>query len=201
MKIQAYDYPNNLACVFFSGHVEPLKDEFYFEWISGTKDLEANRLFVMDVSRKWYHDCIGPLFVTLKTELNDKKALLVGASMGGYAALLFGHLLGLPSVSFSPQTDLMGEKFRCNELWQRQADALKGITDRPEFLDIGFVSGKQHHIYYGSRNETDTYQAKRVDCTHIEVDTELHNSASELKKQGRLHGILSERLAQIKEEP
>lgn len=201
MNIQVIDHPGDMACVFFSGHGNPIKEEAYFEWMKGTKDLEATRLFVLDVSRKWYHDCIGAIYVTLKEELKGKKPLFVGASMGGYAALLLGHFMGIPSISFSPQTDLMAENHRNEELWMRQAEQLKGLTHRPELLDIKFVSGKQHHIYYGVKNETDVYQATRLDCTHFPVDTAEHNVALELRKQGRLYNILSERLAQLKEEP
>ncbi len=86
-----------------------------FEFFSLTAGLPVKRLFVRDLRQAWYHRGILHHGSTLAAAARSIRGLLAGQdierlvvagnSAGGYAALLFGALLGADEVlCFAPQT-------------------------------------------------------------------------------------------------
>ena len=78
------------------------------------EQLRCNKVFVRDPSDGWYNGVLPGLGNDVKSttaslrklvsELGTGRLFTVGSSMGGYAALLFGGLLGAKALAFSPQT-------------------------------------------------------------------------------------------------
>ncbi len=88
-----------------------------FEFGSITREIPVKRLFVRDPHQSWYHRGMPQDGTTLATVAESLRELLAphdvnrlvvaGNSAGGYAALVFGTLLGADTVlSFAPQTVL-----------------------------------------------------------------------------------------------
>jgi pimeloyl-ACP methyl ester carboxylesterase len=88
-----------------------------FEFFSATGGIPVKRLFVRDLRQAWYHEGIpghGGSVSALADSLREiveaeevERLVVAGSSAGGYAALLFGTLLGADVVlSFGPQTVL-----------------------------------------------------------------------------------------------
>jgi pimeloyl-ACP methyl ester carboxylesterase len=91
-----------------------------FEFLSLTSDVPVKRLFVRDVHQSWYHRGLPTLGRSIDEVADALRAVVAahdvdrlvvaGNSAGGYAALLFGTLLGADTVlSFSPQTTIEPE--------------------------------------------------------------------------------------------
>jgi hypothetical protein len=88
-----------------------------FEFFRATRGIPVKKLFVRDLRQAWYHRGIPEHGSTLMDVADALQALLArerierlvvaGSSAGGYAALVFGTLLGADSVlCFAPQTTL-----------------------------------------------------------------------------------------------
>jgi pimeloyl-ACP methyl ester carboxylesterase len=86
-----------------------------FEFFAVTREIPSKRLFVRDLRRAWYHKGIEGHGETITAAADSLKELIaqhevdrlitVGSSAGGYAALVFGALLGADkALSFGPQT-------------------------------------------------------------------------------------------------
>ena len=88
-----------------------------FEFFSLTGRMPVKRLFVRDLRQAWYHLGIphhGSTIPGVAESLNRliephevDRLVVAGTSAGGYAALVFGTLLGADTVlCFSPQTTI-----------------------------------------------------------------------------------------------
>jgi hypothetical protein len=85
-----------------------------FEFFNATKAATLGRVFVRDLRQSWYHAGLPGFSTNLRDTARVLEAVLgerpprvtfVGNSMGGYAAIAFGVLLGATEVhAFSPQT-------------------------------------------------------------------------------------------------
>lgn len=76
---------------------------------------ELEKHFYIDLYAAWYHKGIGGISSDidtttnyLKEQIKDfKQVIFIGASSGGYAAILFGSLLNIDTViAFKPQTQI-----------------------------------------------------------------------------------------------
>jgi pimeloyl-ACP methyl ester carboxylesterase len=88
-----------------------------FEFFTVTGDMPVKRVFVRDLYQAWYHRGLSEEAPSLEAtaeflrqiiaEQDVSRLVVAGASAGGYAALLFGALLGADTVlSFCPQTSI-----------------------------------------------------------------------------------------------
>jgi hypothetical protein len=88
-----------------------------FEFFRATGGIPVKRLFVRDLRQAWYHRGMPEHGTTLMDVAEALRAVLArerverlvvaGNSAGGYAALVFGTLLGADSaLCFAPQTTL-----------------------------------------------------------------------------------------------
>lgn len=88
-----------------------------FDFMDVTGMMRYNRVLLRDPTKSWFHlgfgepggsfDSVVQTVRDLHRDLKGEKLMTIGTSMGGYAALLAGHLLGADYVhAFSPQTYL-----------------------------------------------------------------------------------------------
>lgn len=94
------------------------RDAKYFAFEAATEDLPCDRLLVRDPSlRGWYNAGLpgfGATIEEIRDSIRDRvnlqryrRTATLGSSMGGYAAVLFGALLGVDQVlAFNAQTML-----------------------------------------------------------------------------------------------
>jgi len=155
-----------------------------FEFSNTTKKLDVNKIYLRDFSRTWYHSglfgrskSIDETVLFLKRKIDESganKVVVLGNSMGGYAAILFGILIKANIVhAFAPQTFL------------NNVDYLKLITrnDRKiqylhnnfsnQYFDLKNViqlhnNLGEFNIYYDSTNEIDKKFAMHLkDSKHV----------------------------------
>jgi pimeloyl-ACP methyl ester carboxylesterase len=158
-----------------------------FEFFSATRAIATKRLFVRDLRRAWYHQGIdghGETITAAAASLNELVAqhevdrlVAVGSSAGGYAALVFGTLLGADTVlSFGPQTVIdpatiasIGDHRWDGPLGELQA---AGVLD-PEWTDLRYAlprarSGNTSYEIYFSHNNTRPNTGRGRDRAHAE---------------------------------
>lgn len=144
---------DRLAIVF--SHIDEPRGRFS---LYGTlRDVPAHRLFVNIPGNLWYLDGI-PGFgegieataATLRAAvagLAPAETVCIGVSMGGYAALLFGTLLGARILAFGPETVLKLPESRSSRfVGERPAspwdDLAPLLARRPENLATAILTGE-----------------------------------------------------------
>lgn len=183
---------DTLYC-FFSGTGNFAKEEMRYEWENTAKDIDADKFFFCNEPRAWYQDVIGEVCRKIRGAGEGKKIVTIGASMGGYAALLFGHLFKGKSITFGPQTLLIPNEF--DQRWKNRLGFVSRFSEYPEYLDLSFIEGTQHHIYYGGDCPEDAYHAERMKNVLLhKIDHDHHNIAKHLKSQGILKEIVKSKL-------
>jgi acetyl esterase/lipase len=148
-----------------------------FEFFSMTRELPIKRLFVRDLRQAWYHRGVpghGDTVTGVAESLREliarhdvERVVVAGSSAGGYAAILFGTLLGADTViSLGPQTvldlDVMG---RMDD--HRYDDHLEWLADRGMLEDAWMdlrsalppvrVANTRYELYFD-----DTFQCDRL---------------------------------------
>lgn len=126
-----------------------------------------------------------------------QRVIMTGSSMGAYAAILFGAMIGVERVvAFAPQTHLQRRVFD-------QFDGTDARTVRfdfkSRFADLALVLEDypykgQIEIFFGSaaHDELHAKRLARFDGVRLHrLDTDDHNVAAELKTLGQLDGWLS----------
>jgi acetyl esterase/lipase len=160
----------------------------------------ASKLLVRDPSRSWYNaglpgigETVGEIAVWLREQvdlLSAKRVIMTGPSMGGYAAILFGCMLGAERVvAISPQT-LLDPALRWMvppaELALQVPDLEPVIRDAPETrIDVVFGWGSM----------LDTFHAQRVAAApsvRLFSARGGHDLARELNERERLWPLLGE---------
>jgi hypothetical protein len=171
-------------------------------------DRQADLIFYKDLQQCWYQR--GLLGMTddvpgtaehirrRVAEYGWKRIFTVGTSAGGYAAILFGALVGASRiVAFSPQT-LVGPKvfrrFASTDSRQTDIDIKGRFLDLAKVLEETGFAGRID-LFYGTRNAMDVLAAEwlqRFPCVTLHpVDTASHNSAQKARDEGRFSEIFS----------
>ena len=183
-----------------------------FEFLRQTESLPVSRLFVRDVSQCWYHngvpglgDAIPAVADALRAEhesLRATRVVYTGHSAGGYAALLFGTLVGADAVvAFSPQT-FLGRRERLRYFDWRFRREVAGLrisnNSGTTYLDLLHIlkhQGKPSiQIHYSNGNRLDRLHSERLRCfdtvTLSGHEHEGHNVVRVLRDSGDLQAIL-----------
>jgi hypothetical protein len=147
-----------------------------FEFGNALASVDVKSAFLRDHFAAWYHRGvveIGPdidsVVATLRQLQADvERIVMIGNSAGGYAALLFGALLGCEAYAFSPQTfvdrDLLWDAG--DHRWDDELNALleSGRFD-PRYGDLAPVlarSSGRFHVWYGALEEVDEKHVERI---------------------------------------
>jgi hypothetical protein len=189
-----------------------------YEFVAMTEAMPVKKMYLRDPRQSWYHRGMPQQGTTLEgvaaavgklLEQQDlARTVLAGNSAGGYAALLFGEMLGVDTVlAFAPQTVIhpqglaaMGDRrwdemlaplIKHDALEQRWADlreALPGIRH----------SHVQHHVYYDITNTLDRQHAEHLrglDGVHLyRFAHGGHGLVRELRDSGALDRLLRRHL-------
>lgn len=126
-----------------------------FEWFHTLQDMKMSALHVIDEAFLWYHGCADEVRPLLD---KHKPSLIVGVSMGGYAALLLGALHGIKARAFGPQTTLIAG---WDKRWTPEWETIKATTKHPEWLDLLNLDIKGD-IYYCLGSQQDVQHARRL---------------------------------------
>lgn len=179
-----------------------------FEFNRLTQDLGCNRLFIRDLSQAWYQkgvpgmgDTVRQMVEGLRVKLaalGSQRTVLIGNSMGGFAALMFGGLLNVPEVhAFAPQTfvDFRSRLLAADFRWRHQIRAMhKGLPAQDAMLDVRPVlraaAGTRFHVYFGTADRLDRLHARRLVGLSNVILHACENGNHALVKDLRDNGVL-----------
>jgi hypothetical protein len=185
-----------------------------FEFFSLTGHIPVKRVFVRDLQQVWYHrglledapsiDATAKLLRSMIAEQRVKRLVVVGTSMGGYAALLFGALLGADRVlSFCPQTTVdprqlveMGDM-----RWTERLGLLLDAGElEPRWLDLrpplspSRPPKTQFDVFFDPTFRLDLLHAERIsdiDCVELHPHSGgAHLITRKMRDSGELTQIL-----------
>jgi hypothetical protein len=191
-------------------------DETQYEFRILTEDYTCSRVFCKDMERVWYHlgtggevNSIPALREKLKeiiAQLRPTKVSFLGASTGGYAALLFGHMLKVDTVhAFGPQTFLSAELWERYEhptdVWTDEIAKTRNLPLDPSsrYFDLKEVLEEDnkvtsYHVHLCHQHRVDALHEEHIRfcpgvCFHY-YDCTVHSVAAYLKEAGRLTNTL-----------
>jgi len=171
--------PGDVLLVAFSGHWGQLAVPV-FEFASALAKLPAGRLLLREPNHAWYHRGLpeaGPDIGSVRRllerhiqELQPRAVVGLGASAGGYAALLFGAILCFDEVhAFAPQTTLgRWHRLRMRDFrWRKDFRRLYANGCTRELLDLRAVLQPREdrttfHIHYCRHERLDVLHAERL---------------------------------------
>lgn len=185
-----------------------------FEFFRIAAGLECKRIFVRDVHQAWYQGGLPGIcgdFAGMASFLRDQLAcagverlVLVGNSMGGFAALLCGVLLRADVVhAFSPQTfiDSRTRRFFRDRRWAEQVQRAQELGRlASEHFDVkpalrSAPPALRAHVHFSLTSRLDCVHALRllpVPCVRLHPHGRGgHNAIKHLRETGELAAILS----------
>ncbi len=187
-----------------------------FEFVRAASMLSDTRVFIRDLKQSWYqaglvgisNDIEGTrqYIESLIAEVSPERVVMIGGSMGGFAAILFSGLVGNSrAIVFSPQTFISPcLKLRhCDYRWRSRIllTYWRGCS-RTRVWDLAKLRPRA-----GWRVDIHVSRLDRLDCVHarhlghmpgvhvVEYDHGGHGLVRSLRDSGQLSGILNGGLA------
>lgn len=208
---------SNTLLIAFGGLKGGIGRILPFEFFNLTKDIDTKKIYVRDLSLAWYHrglpkvakniDGIAKHLKGLINKSGAAKVVCVGNSAGGYAALLFGHLVGANTVlAFAPQTFISKRERQVHKDTRWEGNQIRNAhgspTKQEKYFNLKRVLGgrTKYHIYYQRKSRLDKIHAERMKViknislhSHDEGGGD-HYLVVHLKKSGKLKRILENAL-------
>jgi pimeloyl-ACP methyl ester carboxylesterase len=185
-----------------------------FEFFKATAGFPIKRLFVRDLSQAWYHrgipgcgPTIGETAESLKrliAEHDVDRLVVAGTSAGGYAALVFGTLLGAETaICFAPQTVLDLDTLASMEdhRWDAQVEELMadgGLdprwTDLRSALPEARCADTRYELHFDPSFPPDRRHCERLSGLEGVLlrprEKGGHNIARDMRDAGELEPLL-----------
>ena len=183
-----------------------------FEFTASLSSKGVPGYFIKDFRQSWYHEGLLGISEDLEgthrylqqlvARHNCKRLVTLGNSAGGYAAILFGALLGADRVTaFAPQVEVTRDVVKQYAAYDSPPpaqflDKNKAVPALDKFLE-GRAGLPRIQVYYAADNRADSRGAARLaGFDRVELrpiaGTANHSIAAELKRSGQLNGILEE---------
>ena len=206
-----FQTPADTLIISFSGFNGFLGGIFHNRFNYIMQNIKTHKIFIHDLHNSWYHHKIGYLFTNIEDIIkiiqqllegkNYKTILCIGASMGGYMALLVGAIIKASHIiAFSPQTFLDAknrEKYQ-DTRWEK---ALKNISHEYQDLQLVYqnidTTSMDIQIHYAKNLQLDALHAKHLQNNTIKLisyDTNDHHLAVYLHNKGGLEAIIMKAL-------
>ena len=164
--------------IIFGGYVHKIVEQRRLVFINFLKDSGCDIIFLRDFENSWYHfgvsnvgEDIDVVAKYLKNVSKEYETVITwGSSMGGYASILFGSLIGTDMCfSFSPQTyidqknrDAFGDRL------YEQKSKVCAASKTPQYFDLRNYLKNQtqnktkYYIFYGLESGLDKIHAERM---------------------------------------
>jgi pimeloyl-ACP methyl ester carboxylesterase len=154
-----------------------------FEFLSVTGDFPVKRMFVRDLYQAWYHRGLprqrAKTLVGVADRLREiidphgvERLVTIGNSSGGYAALVFGALLGADTaLAFAPQTTLDPDEMAMlgDRRWESHLRGLRASgrmderwVDLRTALPDALKPKTRLQVYFNERLPVDRLHAERL---------------------------------------
>jgi len=218
-NILVYTNPGTEVVLAFGG-LGAGYGNYRYEFLKLTRNHDCSRIYCRDIRGIWYHAGINneinsipslkKELDTIVSKLQPTKLVCLGASTGGFAALLFGHMLKANTVhAFGPQTFLSKElrTFYNNsydlQRWPKNMKELHSLDLSPasRYFDLREVLEEDngitsYHVHVCSGYEGDNLHAFHIrHCPNVYFhyyDCDIHSVAGYLKKEGKLEELLEQ---------
>jgi hypothetical protein len=210
--------PDSPALLIAFGALPARVEDFpLFEFSRSASSLGVKAAFVRDPHRSWYHrgiesrpsgvESVCARLAQVIADAGVERTVTVGSSAGGYAALLFGHLLEVDEVlAFAPQTFLdpaLRERHgEDRHLWAYKPLLESGSLDG-RYADLRPVlaqgNGKtSFHIHYARVTPLDSAHASHLaDLDGVTLHAHErggHRVVKSLRNSGALQDLLRDAL-------
>lgn len=218
--LRELDSPSPVLAITFGGMLMRVDGMPPFEFHRVLADAApAKKLFLRDHLQAYYHqgvrglaDDIAGVEAGLREAIEEagaSRVVMMGGSGGGYAALLFGRLLGADEVhAFAPTTFLRADlREQCgDDRFQERWDALMASGRyQPRYGDLRGLfretpnRGTRFVIHYPAGYEVDVFHADRL-AAEPEVELRAHKGKDhrvvrQLRESGELRQLLRSALA------
>lgn len=205
-----YTADSEVLLIIFSGLKQNPAAIPGFSFINVTAGLPAKKLFLRDLDKAWFLRGFRRETTNVEQSVEflrgeaeragARRVVLLGYSLGGFAALLYGALLNADAVqAFSPQTFISFWKrlrFR-DHRWRRYVWKLH-FGDTRSFHDLRPILSRagrtQFHIHYAQNSRLDAVHAAHVreapGVTHHAYAEGSHRLVTELRDIGELRAIM-----------
>jgi pimeloyl-ACP methyl ester carboxylesterase len=175
-----------------------------FEFFKVTEGLDVTRVFVRDHQQLWYQRGVRGLgdsanevadsIAALRDTHSSPRVVTCGVSMGGFAALLFGSLLGCEGVrAFGPQTVLSAQgRAKIGETrWKDKLARVLAIDDVPTTLDLATVrASADTEIHFALRHKLDRRHATHLAFHGVKLRPHFEKSHAKFVRDLRDRGVL-----------
>jgi pimeloyl-ACP methyl ester carboxylesterase len=184
-----------------------------FEFYNASKILEENKVFVRDFKQSWYHLGLSGISNDIHTTKNHLKqiieryspqeTILIGNSMGGFAAILFASLLSnCHAIAFAPQTFINPiKRFKHRDKrWNREIlRTYKNTLFRRKYFDLSRLCQDDPNwhadIIVSNNHPLDLAHARNLlsmpQVSIHEYNFSGHRIVKELRDRGQLGNILT----------
>lgn len=212
-----FDSKSNVLLLIFSGLAQMVGMPF-FEFNNITSGLDrVNKIYLRDTHKLWYHrglpnmgndiDAIAYFLQQYTTHPATRKTIIIGNSGGGYAALLFGHILGADEVhAFSPKIFIDPIKRIINNdfppitsishLFSLYLHGQRKYFDLKKVFLSSVPQKGDFHLYFAENNKIDLLQASRMKSIpgiHLHpFQYDQHNLIRILKQSGKLRKLIEQ---------
>ena len=188
-----------------------------FEFFNLTRDIEANKIYIRDLEQVWYQrglpdvatdiDGIASFLAEKREEIEPSRMVLVGNSMGGYAAIVIGTLLDADRVlAFAPQT-FIDRPHRFMYRDRRWPEQMRHVHRAPNarYLDAKPLLRRLNpscktDIFYSRYDRLDRIHAERLNFapnvhTHA-LGEGGHSVIKHMRSSGALTSVVRDALGQ-----
>jgi hypothetical protein len=168
------DHDSSTLVIAFAGLRGFLGGFPAFEFRKLLSSVHVKSAYIRDHYAAWYHRGVvdvGPDVDSVVAKLRQleneaERVVMIGNSAGGYAALLFGAMLGCETYAFSPQTFVDPELLRGagDHRWDNELNALleSGKFDR-RYGDLAPLLAESEGRFVIFHGALDTIDEKHVD--------------------------------------
>ncbi len=182
-----------------------------FEFFRSSGALTENKIFIRDLSQCWYQNGvrgIGRTIYDLRDHISSRikdicpdEVLFIGNSMGAYAAILIGCMIGDGEIhAFSPQTFISAGKrsHHRDQRWRRQIIwTYVKVLFRPHIYDlVGYMPEQREkpvNIYVSEKDALDCVHADNISNFPYVVIHKYpdggHGLVADLRDSGKLADI------------
>lgn len=210
--------PGKALIVAFAGQAHRLYEFEHFEFVRSTSHADCSKVYCLDPNFIWYQTGINAELNSIPKVANKLQGLIeeaspshvrfIGVSAGGFAAIMFGHLLGADSVhAFGCQTFLTRgledlyytpgmEDY--DTVGREVPSVPEGILDLAPLL-ANWNGRTTYTLHVGSGSTKDVIYARHLEqCPGISIryyPCKTHACASQmLQDQGTLASVVLEGL-------
>jgi pimeloyl-ACP methyl ester carboxylesterase len=210
-----YAAASDVLLVVFSGLKKNPRALPGFSFKKPTEGILVKKLFLRDLDRAWFlkglrgvtadvEETVAFLRAEAKAA-GARRIVLTGYSLGGFAALLYGALLGAEEVqAISPQTFVtFWRRLRCGDhrwrryVWRLNLSRTRSYQDLQPILQQARQT--QFHVHFARDSRCDPYHAGHVrglpGVTLHEYPEGGHRLVTALHDNGELRRILSDAVA------